>query len=183
VLLMAPLFLGESLTGRKIAVALIGFAGVLVVAQPGVQPLNWGHAAGMAAAIGFAINLIYTRKIMQHDQVLCVLFWMTASQCVMGLILALGLGDGFTWPNLTLSPWLAVVAIAGLTAHYSLTTALGLAPAMLVAPMEFARLPIIALVGVALYAEALDPWVFVGGAIIFAANLWNLRPMRTEVTR
>lgn len=182
VLLMAPLFLGESLTAKKITVAGIGFLGVLVVAQPGVQPVNWGHAAGMAAAVAFAINLIYTRKIMLHDRVLCVLFWMTASQGAMGLALALGLGDGFTWPSVALTPWLAVVAITGLTAHFCLTTALGLAPAMLVAPMEFARLPIIATVGVLLYAETLDPWVFVGGAIIFAANFWNLRSARPQTT-
>lgn len=173
VVLMAPLLLGESLTPRKIAITLVGFIGVLVVAQPGVQPVNWGHAAGVAAAVGFAVNLIFTRKIMQHDQVLCVLFWMTLSQGVMGLGLAVV--GGFTWPSPGLTPWLAAVAFAGLTAHFSLTSALSLAPATMVAPMEFARLPIIALVGVWLYSEALDPWVFVGAGIIFAANFLNLR--------
>ena len=173
VLLLAPLFLGEVLTRRKLLVALIGFIGVLIVAQPGVQPLNAGHAAGILAAMGFAVNLIFTRKIMRHDAVLCVLFWMTFSQMVMGL--ALAVAAGFTWPSAALSPWLLVIAITGLTAHYSLTSALGLAPATLVAPMEFARLPIITLVGMALYAEALDPMVFLGAAIIFAANFWNLR--------
>jgi drug/metabolite transporter (DMT)-like permease len=143
--------------------------------------LNSGHAAGIVAAIGFAVNLIFTRKIMLHDKVLCVLFWMTASQCLMGLGLSLALG--FTWPGLDLLPWLAVVAITGLTAHFSLTTALGLAPAMMVAPMEFARLPIIALVGVALYAEPLDPMVFLGAAVIFTANIWNLRRGRQAQTR
>ena len=89
VLLLAPLLLGETLTRRKIVVALVGFAGVLLVAQPGVQRLNAGHAAGILAAIGFAVNLIFTRKIMRHDTVLCVLFWMTLSQAAMGLILSL----------------------------------------------------------------------------------------------
>ncbi|WP_417588033.1 DMT family transporter [Pararhodobacter oceanensis] len=176
VLLLAPLFLGEVLTRRKLIVALIGFIGVLVVAQPGVQPLSSGHAAGILAAVAFAVNLIFTRKIMLHDAVLCVLFWMTLSQTVMGL--GLSLASGFTWPSLALSPWLVIIAITGLTAHYSLTSALGLAPAMLVAPMEFARLPIIALVGMVVYAEALDPMVFLGAAIIFSANFWNMRGSR-----
>ncbi|WP_417600859.1 DMT family transporter [Pararhodobacter oceanensis] len=176
VLLLAPLFLGEVLTRRKLIVALIGFIGVLVVAQPGVQPLSSGHAAGILAAVAFAVNLIFTRKIMLHDAVLCVLFWMTLSQTVMGL--GLSLASGFTWPSLALSPWLVIIAITGLTAHYSLTSALGLAPAMLVAPMEFARLPIIALVGMVVYAEALDPMVFLGAAIIFSANFWNMRGAR-----
>lgn len=173
VVLLAPVFLGERLTGVKLMLTLIGFVGVLIVAQPGVQPLNLGHGAALLAALGFAINLIFTRKIMLHDQVLCVLFWMTLSQAVMALVLALG--AGFHWPSLSLLPWLAVVAVTGLSAHFSLTSALGLAPATVVGPMEFARLPIIALVGVALYGESLDPMVFLGAAIIFSANFLNLR--------
>lgn len=175
VVLLAPLFLPESLTPQKLMITLIGFIGVLVVAQPGIQPLNSGHLAGMLAAVGFAINLIFTRKIMRFDPVLCVLFWMTLSQCVMALILSLTITDGFTWPSSAMIPWLVIVAVTGLTAHFSLTTALGLAPAMQVAPMEFARLPIITLVGLYLYSEPLDPFVFLGAAIIFSANLWNLR--------
>jgi drug/metabolite transporter (DMT)-like permease len=33
---------------------------------------------------------------------------------------------------------------------------------------------VIAVVGMALYGEALDPWVFVGAAVIFAANYLNI---------
>lgn len=177
VALMAPLLLGERLTLTKLVVVFLGFVGVLVVAQPGSQALNIGHLAGILAAVGFAINLIFTRKIMRHDGVLVVLFWMTASQGVMALVLALAFG--FTWPDATLWPWLLIVALTGLSAHFSLTTALGLAPALLVAPMEFARLPIMALVGMWLYSEALDAMVFLGAAIIFAANLLNLRANAT----
>ena len=173
VLLLAPLFLGEVLTRQKVLVALVGFAGVLVVARPGIEPVQLGHLAGILAAVGFAMNLIFTRKIMRHDGVLCVLFWMTLSQAVMALVLAQW--GGFTWPSAALVPWLVLIAITGLTAHFSLTTALGLAPATTVAPMEFARLPIIAFVGMWLYAESLDPMVFLGAVIIFAANFWNLR--------
>lgn len=96
VLLLAPMLLGESLDRTKILVACIGFAGVLIVAQPGSNALNLGHLAGILAAIGFAMNLIYTRKIMQFNTVLCVLFWMTFSQGAMALVL--GLATGFHWP-------------------------------------------------------------------------------------
>lgn len=181
VVLLAPLFLGERLTRLRVVVTLIGFVGVLVVAQPGIQPLGLGHLAGVLAAVGFAFNLIFTRKIMRHDGVLVVLFWMTASQGAMALVLSLALG--FTWPTASLIPWLAIVAITGLTAHFSLTTALGLAPAMIVAPMEFARLPIIAFVGLWLYGESLDPLVFLGALIILAANLANLRFAKAGASR
>lgn len=176
VALLAPLLLGERFTARRILVALLGFAGVLIVAQPGVAPIEVGHLLALGAALGFALNTIYTRRLMAHDTVLCVLFWMTASQAVMGAVL--GAPGGIPLPSPAILPWLVIVGITGLSAHYSLTSALAHAPATLVAPMEFLRLPVIAVVGAILYAEPLMAPVFIGGAVIMAANLINLADAR-----
>lgn len=172
VALLAPLVLGERLTRRKLIAVALGFAGVLIVAQPGAQPLNIGHAAGLLAAFGFALNTLWTKRIMSYDTVLCVLFWMTLSQTVMGLVL--GLPGGFPWPSAGMLPWLLIVGVSGLTAHFSLTTALSHAPASLVAPMEFLRLPVLSVLGMILYAEPLLIAVFLGGGVILAANLVNM---------
>jgi drug/metabolite transporter (DMT)-like permease len=51
---------------------------------------------------------------------------------------------------------------------------LAIAPATVVVPFDFARLPTIAIVGMLLYGEALDIWVFVGAAIIFGGNYLNI---------
>jgi drug/metabolite transporter (DMT)-like permease len=71
-------------------------------------------------------------------------------------------------------PWLVLIGLAGLLAHYCLTSALAIAPATVVVPIDFVRLPTIAIVGMLLYGEALDAWVFVGAAVIFAANYANI---------
>ena len=42
-------------------------------------------------------------------------------------------------------------------------------------PLDFLRIPLIALVGWLFYGEALDPFVFVGAAVIIAGVVWNLR--------
>lgn len=180
IVLLAPLVLGEHLTRRRLGYAALGFAGVLIVAQPGVQPLGAGHLAGILCAVGFAMNALLTKRIMRHDSILCVLFWMTASQTLFGFSLAQW--GGFTWPTPAIWGWLAVVGLTGLSAHYALSSALGLAPAATVAPMEFFRLPVIALVGVWLYAEVLDPFVFAGAAVIFLANWMNIRDGRVVAT-
>ena len=70
---------------------------------------------------------------------------------------------------------LAVIGVAGIAAHVCLTTALRLAPAAQVMPVDFLRLPVIVAVGAALYGEALDPWVLAGAALILAGNWVNLR--------
>ena len=109
---------------------------------------------------------------MRHDSVLCVIFWMTLLQGLASLVLSLP--GGIPAPSAATAPWILVVGITGLSAHYALTSALGYAPASVVAPMEFIRLPLIALVGMWVYGEPLRITVFLGAALIVAGNLINL---------
>jgi drug/metabolite transporter (DMT)-like permease len=176
VAVLAPLMLGESMTRARLIGATIGFIGVLVVARPGVAPLETGHFAALGAAVGFAMNTIFTKKLMRTDTTLCVLFWMTASQAVMGF--AFAAPGGVTMFSLSMTPWIVVVGVAGLSAHYCLTSALGHAPASVVAPMEFVRLPVLATLGMLIYGEPLEIVVFAGGAIILAGNLYNINSER-----
>ena len=176
VALLASVFLGEALTRRRLLAVGLGFVGLLIVARPGLEPLNMGHAAALLAAFGFACNTIWTKRIMAHDSVLCVLFWMCGLQMLFGLAMSVPLG--MTWPPAEIWPWVVLTALTGLSAHYSLTSALRLAPAGIVAPMEFLRLPMIAVVGALFYGEALVIWVLVGALVILAGNLINLTAPR-----
>ncbi|WP_424926461.1 DMT family transporter [Amaricoccus tamworthensis] len=178
VAVLAPFFLGEVLTRVRIIAALLGFTGILIVAQPGLEPVNLGHAAALMAAIGFAMNTIYTKQIMQRDSVNCVLFWMTLSQGVMALFLSLP--GGIPWPATETVPSVIVVAATGLSAHFCLTSALRNAPATIVAPMEFMRLPTMATAGFLIYGESIRVSVFVGAALIAYGILLNVnRESRT----
>lgn len=179
VAILAPLMLGETMTRARVISALLGFAGVLIVARPGYAPLELGHLAGLGAAVGFALNTLFTKRISRTDTLLCVLFWMTSSQAVMGFGLALAAG-GITIFSAGMAPWIGVVGIAGLSAHYCLTSALFHAPASVVAPMEFMRLPVIAVLGMLIYAEPLEAAVFVGAGVILAGILLNIRSERVR---
>ncbi len=176
VALIAPFLLGERLTAVRAFAALVGFAGVLVIVQPGAAPFEIGHTAALAAAIGFALNTIFTKQIMRLDSVLCVLFWMTLSQTLMGLVLAVP--GGIPWPSTGLLPWLLLVGLTGVSAHFSLSTALRFAPATTVAPMEFIRLPVIAVAGMLIYGEELKVSLLVGASLILAGNVINMRSQR-----
>ena len=173
VILIAPLFLGEKMTKARVLAALSGFIGVLIVAQPGVITLGTGHIAGLLAAVFFALNVVYTRQISRFESVLSVLFWMTLLQFIFGFVLSIK--GGIPIPTLIGTQWVLVVAICGLTAHYCLTTALSLAPASTVAPMEFIRLPVITFVGMVLYDEPLVWAVFIGALFILGGNFINIR--------
>ena len=79
-----------------------------------------------------------------------------------------------SWPTAASWPWLVVIGVTGVVAHFCLTSALRLAPASFVMPIDFARLPLIAVAGAVLYGEAIDAAVLVGAAIIFAGNYINV---------
>ena len=176
VALLAPMLLGEMLTRPRIIAAALAFIGVLIVAQPGASPIGPGHLAALGAAVTFALNTIYTRRIMAFDDVLCVVFWMTLSQGLMSFFIALP--GGIPLPSPGILPWLAVVGLTGLSAHYALTSALGWAPANVVAPMEFLRLPAAAVLGAVIYGEPLSVAVFAGAVLIIGGNLSSLRSER-----
>ncbi|SMX50843.1 DMT family transporter [Maliponia aquimaris] len=173
VMLLSALILSERLTPNRIAAAVLGFVGILIVTRPSPDTLEFGQLTAALAAIGFAGSAVYTRLLTRTERITCILFWLTVMQATFGLICA-GFDGDIALPAATSLPWVALISIAGLVAHFCLTTALSLAPATVVMPIDFARLPVIALVGVALYAEALDPLVLLGALVIFGANYGNI---------
>jgi drug/metabolite transporter (DMT)-like permease len=174
VVLLAPFFLGEKLTVKKLSIAALGFFGVLVVARPELNALNVGILAGAVAAIGFAGAAILTRKLTINNSLTKILFFLTGLQVLFGLICA-GYDGDIQIPSSETFPWLTLIGIAGLTAHFCMTKSLALAPASIIMPVDFARLPLIAVIGMLFYGEALDIYVVLGSVLIFIANYINLK--------
>lgn len=173
VIALSPLMLGERLTPMRALAGLIGFIGILIVTRPGAEPLNIGMAAAASAAIFFALTNLATKRLTRTESVLCIMFWLTLTQLVMGLLMA-GIDGDMALPDARTAPLLVVIGIAGLLAHYCVTNALAIAPATLVMPFDFARLPTIAIVGMLLYNEPLEIWVLVGAVVIFGGNYLNI---------
>ena len=173
VLVLSPLILGERLTKVRVIAALMGFGGILVVTRPGAESLNMGVVTAALSAVGFALSIVFTKRLTRSETITCILFYLTIMQAVFGIICAGWDGD-IALPDATTLPWLLLIGCAGLLAHFCLTTALSIAPATVVVPIDFVRLPLIAVIGMAFYNEPLDIFVFLGAALIFAGNYYNL---------
>ena len=173
VLVLSPLILAERLTRVRVIAALLGFAGILVVTRPGAESLNMGVFTAALSAVGFALSIVFTKRLTRSETITCILFYLTIMQAVFGIICAGWDGD-IALPDATTLPWLLLIGCAGLLAHFCLTKALSIAPATVVVPIDFARLPLIAVIGMAFYNEPLDIFVFLGAALIFAGNYYNL---------
>lgn len=174
VILLAPLFIGERLTARGLLAGLIGFAGILLVARPEFGSLHPGLIAGATCAVCFAVTSMLTKRLTRTQPVTTILFWLNAMQFAFAAVIVAWDGE-VPVPTLPQVPWLLLIGVTGLAAHWCLTSALDCAPASVVMPLDFARLPVIAVVGWAFYDEALDPLVFVGAALILGGNLLTLR--------
>jgi drug/metabolite transporter (DMT)-like permease len=180
VAILAVPLLGERLTPVRLGSIVLGFIGVMVIVRPGLASFQPLALLVLLAAFAFAISLIATKALTNHVSTFAVIFWMNAMQLPMALawpifvaasggppLFVLRLGSEALLPALTFG-------IAGLASHYCLTNAFRAGDATVVVPIDFLRIPLIALVGWVVYAEALDVFVFAGAGLIIAGVLWNL---------
>ncbi len=170
--ILAAVILKERLTGPRITAVLFGIAGMLVILRPGMGVMNTASLAVLAGAVCYGLSHTLTKKIAAHDTPVAILFYMTLIQLPIGFTLSL---HSWVSPGMNLWPWLVLVGITALTGHYCMAKALAIAPATVVVPMDFLRLPLIALVGYLFYNESLDLFVLIGAFIMLFGNLVNIR--------
>lgn len=176
--LFAVLLLGEKLTRTRALAIGLGFLGVLVIVRPGVGEMGWPALVVLFAAFCFALTAIATKSLTRTESTFAIMVWMNAMQLPLNFA---GAGEGY-FARLAEAPVLplAALAVAGFTAHWCLTNAYRNGDAIMVVPLDFMRIPLIAVVGLLLYAEPLDPFVFVGAAVIVTGILINLRAERAR---
>lgn len=176
--LLAIWFLHERMTPSRLGVVVLGLIGVLVILRPGIASFNPAAILVLLAAFGYAITMITTKKLTMTESTFGIVFWMAVIQFPLSL-----LGSDPTvflhFETRHILPALGV-GTAGLTSHYCLSNAFRSGDATLVVPLDFMRIPLIAVVGWAFYGERLDIFVLLGALIIVSGVLWNLR---SEVAR
>lgn len=171
--LLAPLFLGERMTINRILTVVLGFAGVLIILRPGLEAVRLASWLVLAAAFGFAVFNIITKRLIATEPVFAIVFWMNLLQFAMTLLFSDPLFFMHVgWERL---PAAIAVGASGLSAHFCMAKALRNGDVSIVMPFDFLRIPLIAVVGWMFYGEALDIFVFVGAAVIVAGVAWNLR--------
>jgi drug/metabolite transporter (DMT)-like permease len=177
--LLAVWLLRERMTPSRAGVVMLGLVGVLVILRPGIASFNPAAILVLMAAFGYAITMITTKKLTMTETTFGIIFWMAVIQ----LPLSLAGSNPAVFLHLQMQHLLPAlgVGIAGLTSHYCLSNAFRSGDATLVVPLDFLRIPLIAIVGWAFYNEKLDIFVLLGAMIIIAGVLWNLRAETAKV--
>jgi drug/metabolite transporter (DMT)-like permease len=171
-ILLAPFFLGERMTRSRIGAVILGLVGVLVILRPGAETFKPAALIVLIAALGYGAQNIATKKLTATESTFAIVFWMNVIQLALGLVFA---GVLFLQKlTLDLVPAIAGLGAAGLFAHFCLSNAFRAGDASVVVPLDFMRIPLIAVIGWWLYDESLDAFVFAGAGVIISGILWNL---------
>jgi drug/metabolite transporter (DMT)-like permease len=167
--ILAALMLHEPTGKWRWGAVAVGFAGVLLIVQPGSGDVPLvGASVALVAALLTASVTIVIRRLGATERAATTVFWFAVSSLVpLGLLMPWFAG------NHDLASWgiLAGMAVAGGLAQLTLTGALRLAPVALIMPMDYTSLLWAVLLGSWLFGELPSPWTWVGAPIIIASGL------------
>jgi len=167
--ILAAIMLGEPTGKWRWGAVAVGFAGVLLIVQPGRGdvPLAGASVALVAALLTASVTIVI-RKLGATERAATTVFWFAVSSLVpLGLLMPwfAGFHDLGSWGIV------AGMALAGGLAQLTLTGALRLAPVALIMPMDYTSLLWAVVLGSWLFGELPSPWTWVGAPIIIASGL------------
>jgi drug/metabolite transporter (DMT)-like permease len=168
--LLGALVLKEPTGWHRWGAVIIGFLGVLVVAQPGSGhfPLH-GAVVGLLAALFVAIVAILLRQIGRTESAGTTVFWFSVlSLPPLGLLYAFQLQphDALTWAILV------GIGLVGGVGQLALTGSLRFAPVSSVVPMDYSGLVWATLYGWLLFGVLPTRYTWLGAPVIIASGLY-----------
>ncbi len=169
---LAPLVLGEKVGWRRWSATLIGFAGVLLILRPGTLPLTLATFAALGSAIGGAGIVLTTKKLAATESTETIMLYIGLVTTAVALPVAV-----LDWAWLPPLHFLALLVMAalGVTGMYFWITALRLADASLLSPVNYIRLVFATILGMALFHESPDAFTMTGAALIVASAIYITR--------
>jgi len=167
--------LGERVGPHRWVAVIGGFAGVLIVMQPGAATFQWGLLLPVAAAFINAFRDVLTRFLSRTETSIAILFWSNL------ILLAGGAATApFGWEPVTTSAalWFIVAGVSNGAAHFFIIEALRAGEASAVAPVRYTALIWAALLGFVVWGEVPGLWLWAGAAVIVASSLYMIRAER-----
>ncbi len=172
---ISGLLLGEEVGPRRWTAVLVGFAGVLIVVRPGSVAFQPAALFPLATAVFYAALMLSARWVDPREGM-----WTMMLYLVGGGALFSGLASAPVWvPVRGEDLWLfAGIALFGTLGMTLMTQAFRLAPAVLVAPLDYTALIWATGLGWAIWHEVPDAATYLGAAVIAASGafiVWRER--------
>ncbi|MEQ3624815.1 MAG: DMT family transporter [Celeribacter sp.] len=162
----AVLFFGERMAVRRILAIGVALVGTLIILRPGMRELEPGHFAMLATASLFACSYLTAKRLTALAEPVVVV-------AILSITVAIGLAP-FAWlhwipPTGEEVFWLLICAGFASAGHLFMTFAFRAAPMAVTQPITFLQLILSVVLGAALFGEAVDIWVVIGGGLVLGA--------------
>lgn len=178
--ILALYVLGELAGGRQWRALAVGFAGALLIIRPGFDAVNEGALLALASAVMTAVLFTIAKALTRTEPVDAIAFYQAFLMLPFAALPAVFVWQTPTWEQLF---WMFAIGGLATLSHRAMNRAYALSDLTLLQPLEFARLPFAAALGFAFFGESPDAWVWIGGAVIFAASFYGTRPAATPKPR
>lgn len=162
--------LGEKVGWRRWLAAGVGFAGILIVLQPGSGVFSAQAALPLLGAVMFAAYGLATRKVGRDDSAAVSFFWTAITGAVVMTLIGIPSWEPVAARDM---PWLMVLCVCAGIAHFMLIKAYELAEASALQPFSYTQLVWVSIFAVVIFGETLAPHVAVGGAIVVGAGIFT----------
>ena len=162
--------LGESVGWRRWAAIGVGFIGVLIILEPGVQVFDPAAAIPLLAAAMFAVYGLLTRYVARQDTTATSFFWTGVTGSV-----ATTLAGFLFWEPMIASDWgwMACLCVTGVTGHWLLIRCYEVAEASSVQPFAYLQLVFASVIGITVFGETVQANVAIGAGLIVVAGLFT----------
>jgi drug/metabolite transporter (DMT)-like permease len=167
--LIAAVFIGEKVGIHRWVGMAMSFVGVLFVVRPGFVEVPPAMFVLFGGALCFAINNVMIKAMTKTESAETMVFNMNLIQTVVAIGPALYVWTNPEWRHV---PWILGLGVAGMVAHYAMSRALALADTSVCFPLDFLRLPFIAVTAWLMWGETFSSWTVVGAAIIFGSQYY-----------
>lgn len=169
--------LGEKVGWRRWTAILVGFAGVLIILQPGTGVFSLAALIPFLSALMFAVYGLMTRFVAQKDSALTSFVWTG----VFGALAITPFGL-WHWEPMTAPDWgwMGMLCLCGAVSHYLLIKSYAVAEASAVQPFAYFQLPFAASLGLVIFGEELRINVIIGASIVVGAGIFTLWRQRVR---
>ncbi|NDV87185.1 EamA family transporter [Aurantimonas aggregata] len=168
---ISALFLRDPVGWRRWLAVLVGFAGVLIAVRPGAAAFQPASLLPVATALFYAFLMISARWVDRRESVWTLLLYLTGAGALLSSLVV-----PFVWVPVRPADYglFAAIALFGTVGMTLMTQAFRLAPAVVVAPLDYTALIWATLIGWLIWNELPDSPVFVGAAVIVASGVFTI---------
>lgn len=164
--------LGEWIGWRRWSAIGFGFAGVLLIARPGMGGMHPAALFSLGATVAYGFYAVITRIVSRVDSDQTSLFYSN----LIGALIMLPIVP-FVWQ--TPSSWviallLMMIGVLGSLGHYFLIAGHRLAPASVLSPFVYTQLVWVVILGYLVFDHVPNTWTMAGATMVIGSGLYLL---------